>query len=150
MPFESFLKRGLLKKQKPDFQQIEKQIQRAKKDLSTSKTLLGQDAEWAATIAYQAMLRTGRAFIYSNGYLPADGAQHKTVVELTGMLLGKDYLVLVEKFEKLRRKRNLFFYESDPFGSKMDAESALQAATKLIHIIEEVIKRENPQQHLDL
>ena len=61
MPFEAYLKKGRLKKQPADFKQIEKQIIRAKKDLKTAKVVLETDAEWAAAIAYQAMLRAGRA-----------------------------------------------------------------------------------------
>lgn len=149
MPFNSYLKKGYLKRQRANFKQIEKQIIRAKKDLQTANALLSQDPEWTATIAYQAMLRAGRALVFSKGYLPADGAQHRTVVELTGQLLGKEYSTLVEKFEKMRRSRNLFFYESDPFGSMTDAKNSLKAASQLVDLIEKTIKQENPQQHFD-
>jgi len=37
MPFESYLKKGLLKRQSINFKQIEKQIVRAKKDLETAR-----------------------------------------------------------------------------------------------------------------
>ena len=147
MPFNAYLKKGYLKPQRANFKQIEKQIIRAKKDLQTASALLSQDPEWTATIAYQAMLRAGRALIFSKGYLPADGAQHRTVVELTGQLLGKSYSSLVEKFEKMRRCRNLFFYESDPFGSMTDAKISLKAASELVDLIEKTIIKENPQQH---
>ncbi len=147
MPFEAFLKKGLLKQQRINFKQIEKQIIRAKKDLKTAQTILDEDPEWGATIAYHAMLRAGRALLFSKGYLPADGAQHRTVVELTHKLLGKDYSLLIQKFEKMRRRRNIFFYESDPFGTSTEAENALKTASQLIHIIEEMIQKENPQFH---
>lgn len=39
------------------------------------------------TINLRTMLRAGRALVFSKGYLPADGAQHRTVVELTHNLL---------------------------------------------------------------
>ena len=147
MPFESYLKKGLLKHQKANFRQIEKQVARAKKDLETARDVLQKDPEWGATIAYHAMLRAGRAYVFSKGYLPADGAQHKTVVELTGKLLGKEYSLLVEKFEKMRRRRNIFFYESDPFGTMTQAENAVKAASELVHVIEKTIQKENPQLH---
>lgn len=148
MPFEVYLKKGLLKQQRVNFRQIEKQITRAKKDLKTAQKVLDEDPEWGATIAYHAMLRVGRALLFSSGYLPADGRQHKTVVELTHELLGKNYSLLVEKFEKMRRKRNVFFYESDVFGTTTEAENALKAASELIHVIEAMIQKGNPQLHL--
>ena len=95
------------------------------------------------------MLRAGRALLFSKGYLPADGAQHKTVVDLTHQLLGKDYAILVERFEKLRRKRNLFFYESDLFGTLTEAESALKAASQLVQVIRQRVREENPQHHFE-
>ena len=132
--FESHLKKGLLKEQRVNFKQIEKQIARARKDLETAQSVLAKDPEWAATIAYHAMLRSGRALLFSKGYLPADGGQHKTVVELTQHLLGKEYSTLVARFEKMRRKRNIFFYESDPFGTLTEAENALKAAAQLVQV----------------
>lgn len=150
MPFEGYLKKGKLKQQRINFKQIEKQLFRATKDLETARLLLGKDPEWAATIAYQAMLRAGRALLFAKGYLPADGGQHKTVIELTRHLLGKDYTDLVERFERMRRKRNLFFYESDPFGTRTEAENALKAASGLARVIREAIRKENPQLHFRL
>jgi uncharacterized protein (UPF0332 family) len=111
--FKSYLANGLLKEQFPDFAQIKKQLQRAGRDLETARHLLVQDPQWAATIAYQSMLRAGRALLFAHGVLPADGRQHKTVVEITGKILGVEYEVLVQQFERLRRKRNVFFYDSE-------------------------------------
>src|SRR3989338_2652540 len=149
MPFESYLKRGLLKRQRVNIQQIETQIVRANKDLHTARLVLREDSEWAATIAYQAMLRVGRALLFANGYLPADGRQHRTVVELTQHLLGREYAALVERFEVMRRKRNLFFYESDPFGTLTEAKNALEAAAELIHAIQRLVQHKHPQRHFD-
>ena len=147
MPFESHLRRGLLKRQRPNFKQIEQQVLRARKDAQTAQRVLKNDPEWAATIAYHAMLRMGRALLFANGFLPADGGQHRTVVELTGKLLDARYALLIEKFERMRRRRNLFFYESDPFGTLTDAERALATASQIIHLIEAAITREHPQLH---
>lgn len=145
MPFDPYIKNGLLKKQSPNFKQITIQMNRAKKDLETAKLVIEKDPEWGATIAYHAMLRMGRAFLFSHGYLPADGAQHKTVVELCGKLLDARYKDAIEKFEQMRRKRNIFFYEADPFGTKTDAEGGIKTASALVGVIEEVIRKENPQ-----
>ena len=51
------------------------------------------------------------------------------------------------RFEKMRRKRNIFFHESDPFGTLTEAENALKAASQLVQIIQERIREENPQLH---
>lgn len=43
MNYERFLKDKLVKKQRPDFEQIEKQLQRSLKDLKTAKANLKID-----------------------------------------------------------------------------------------------------------
>ena len=44
MPFESYLKRGLLKRQRVNIKQIETQIVRANKDLHTARLVLREDS----------------------------------------------------------------------------------------------------------
>lgn len=148
--FHEHFSRGLLKKQQPNFGQIQKQIQRAFRDITTAQRVLSYDPEWAATISYQAMLRAGRALLFAHGYLPMDGAQHKTVVELTGKILGSEYADLVRQFEKLRKKRNLFFYDSEDTGNVGEAQTALEVAPKLLGKIKGAIETRNPQIHFDL
>lgn len=147
--FQNYLKKGLLKKQKPSFAQIQKQLQRAHRDLETGKRTLEHDPEWAATIAYQAMLRAGRALLFAHGYLPTDGAQHRTVVELTGSILGPDHASSIRAFNKYRKKRNLFFYDSEDTGNLDEARRALEIARELLHKIKEMIEKLSPQVRFD-
>ncbi len=143
--FERYLKNGLVKKQTPNFKQIAKQMSRAHKDVKAAKHMIRTDPEWAAAIAYHAMLRSGRACMYAHGFLPSDGRQHLTVVEIMDKLLGSDCEILVARFEKMRRKRNVFFYEPDLEASRTEAENALCAAQEFIALIETFIGRKNPQ-----
>jgi uncharacterized protein (UPF0332 family) len=147
-PFKAYIAKGLLKTQAPNFAQINRQLQRAARDLETAKHLLVEDPQWAATIAYQSMLRAGRALLFAHGLLPADGRQHKTVVELTGDLLGADYKALVQQFERLRRKRNVFFYDSEESITDTETQTALETARKLLTAIEEKIAHADPQKFL--
>jgi uncharacterized protein (UPF0332 family) len=148
--FNEYVKRGLLKKRRANFKQIEKQLIRALKDLSTFKTLVCDDPEWASTVAYQAMLRSGRALIYAYGYLPSDGQQHKTVVEVTGIILGKKFNGIVSQFNKLRKKRNIFFYDSLDTSNIAEAKKAGKTAKQLINAIHKKIIEINPQISLNI
>jgi uncharacterized protein (UPF0332 family) len=116
--------------------------------LETAGHLLDEDPQWTATIAYQSMLRAGRALLFANGVLPADGRQHKTVVELTGKILGAEYEVLTQQFERLRRKRNVFFYDSEESVTDTETQAALNAARTLLTAIAERIAHANPQESL--
>ena len=111
--FSDYLKRGLIKKQRPNFKQISKLILRAEKDLQSFDRLINGDPGNAMNLAYNAMLKAGRALLYSFGYLPADGQMHKTVVDLVAKILGKDYQIETKQFERYRKKRHVFIYEAE-------------------------------------
>ena len=76
-------------------------INRARKDIQVSQANLAIDTE--ASYNYStlvAMLRSGRALMFSYGYRPIGGQQHKTVVEFCGEVLGKEYKNLTEAFDR--------------------------------------------------
>lgn len=143
--WRGYLQKGLVKEQRPNFEQIEQQIMRAQKDLRTFGLVRGSDPEWACTIAYQAMLRMGRALMFSYGYLPADGQQHRTVVEITGKLLGEKFALLIQYFDRMRRNRNVFFYDSLDTNNEAQAKKAFETAGALLKVVKDTIRRHNPQ-----
>jgi len=149
MTYEEFLEesisKGLLKRQKPDLRAVEKLILRAHKDLKAAKANLDIDEGIAYTVAYLAMLHAARAFILLKEFRPADGYQHKTVVEFMSHILGKEFKVIVEQFDRMRRKRNIFTYETDISISKSEASNALDRATTFVNLVKRIIQKENPQ-----
>jgi len=142
---EDYLSKGLLKEQKSGFKAVEKIILRANKDLKTAKANLNIDEGIAYTVAYLAMLRAGRALMLLKGFRPDDGYQHKTVVEFIAHFLGEESKNIVEHFDSMRRKRNIFTYEVDISISRIEADKALETAVKFVELIKGVIKKESPQ-----
>lgn len=142
---EEYLGKGLLKRQKSNFQAIERLILRGGKDLRAAKANLDIDEGIAYTIAYLAMLHAARALMLLEGLRPADGYQHKTVVEFMAYFLEKEFKNIVERFDKMRKKRNIFTYEVSISISEVEAENALSTAVKFVHLVEDIIKKENPQ-----
>ncbi len=147
----SRLKReGKLAEQKVGIVQIENLIKEAIIDLDEAKKTLRISADRATYLmAYMAMLKAGRALLLLKGYRPTDGAQHKTVVEMTGAILGDKYVNLVNHFETMRRKRNELTYEAGGLLSRSDAENAMQDANLLVKRILKEAKLRNPQSELD-
>ena len=149
MTYEKFLEeslsKGLLRKQKAEVRAVEKLILRAHKDLKTAKANLDIDEGIAYTVAYLGMLHAARAFILLKGFRPADGYQHKTVVEFMSHFLGREFKVIVEQFDRMRRKRNIFTYEIDISISKSEASNALDKAKRFVDLIKGIIQKENPQ-----
>ncbi len=141
-----YLEKDLLKRQKVGFDQIHKLMFRAKKDLESAGLMLESDPAMAYNCAYSAMLHSARAFVFIKGFRPTTNYQHKTVVEFTRHFLGEEYKMLTEKFNRMRKNRNLFMYEPWEINiSGTDASNALKSAKDFIDVIVEIMKEENPQ-----
>jgi len=60
--------------------------------------------------------------------------------------LGREDAAIVEHFERMRRKRNIFTYEVDIVISRTEAQNAFDTAVKFVGRVKEAIKKEHPQQ----
>ncbi len=141
-------KAGKIRKQKAGFVQIEALLKEAVLDLEEAKKIAHLAERATYLLAYNAMLKAGRALMLLKGYVPDDGAQHKTVVEMTSAILGDPYRELTEKFETMRRKRNEMTYESGTLLSKSEAQKAFPDAIALVKKIFTEAKAQNPQLEL--
>ena len=148
MIYEKFLKDNLIKKEKPDFKQIAYQLKRAQKDLTTAEANLSIDLTWAFAIAYHAMIRASKALMYSKGYLPTAKRSHKTIVELTKLILGSEYESIIGRFSRMRRRRHDFIYDSKNNITSHEAKSSIDTAKKLIDEIVILVRKENPEKDL--
>jgi len=142
---KDLLNKGLIKKQELATGQIKNLLNRAKKDLVVAKHNSEFDEEVAYNYAYLSMLRCGRALMFLKGYRPIDGQQHKTVIEIADMVLGKEFRTLTKKFDIMRRKRNQFTYDPLLPVSKQEAENALKSADEFVASIIVLVQKENPQ-----
>ena len=75
--------------------------------------------------------------------------QHLTrLVNRLELLLGEEYHTLVSKFNRLRRKRHDFIYDSKNHTTYQEAKASLETAKKLIDEIIVLIKEESPEKDL--
>jgi uncharacterized protein (UPF0332 family) len=148
MSYEKFIKRNLIKRQRPDFKQITTQLKRANKDLKTAESVLTVDLTWAFAITYHAMVRASKALMFAKGYLPTALRSHKTIIEFTKLILGNEYEDLVRRFNRMRRKRHDFIYDSVNNITTNEVRSAIKTVKKLINQINNLIIREHPQKDL--
>ncbi|MFH1227254.1 MAG: HEPN domain-containing protein [Planctomycetota bacterium] len=142
---KEYLDKGLLKKQNPDLAAVEKLVLRALKDLTAARANLAIDEGIAFTVAYLAMLHAGRALMLLKAFRPADGYQHKTVVEFTAYFLGEQFKHIINHFDIMRQKRNIFTYEVTISISRTEAENALNTAVQFVDLIRDMLKKEAPQ-----
>ncbi len=144
MIYEKLLKDHLVKKQEPDLHQIKNQLNRARKDLLTAEFVAPIDLIWSFTIAYHAMMRAGKALMFSRGYLPTTKSSHKTIIEFMQSALGDECQDLLLRFNRMRRKRHDFIYDSENHTTVSEAQSALRTGRELIGKINARIAEENP------
>lgn len=143
-------KEGRIRKQEVGIVQIEALLRQAIVDLEEAKKVSHIAERATYLLAYMAMLKAGRVLLLLNGYAPADGGQHRTVVEITSGLLGKRYRSLTDHFETMRRKRNEMTYEAGGLLSMSEGQKAFRNAVSLVDEILKIAKSRNPQLELEL
>lgn len=152
--FERVIKRlqkeGRIRSQKVGIVQVESLLRQATLDLKEAKKISSIAERATYLLAYMAMLKAGRALLLFRGYIPADRAQHKTIVEITSEILGDKYQNLTAQFEIMRRKRNEMTYEAGALLSMSEGQKAFSDAILLVTEILNEVKSKNPQLELQL
>jgi len=146
--YERFLRDNLVKKQRPDFKQITAQLKRANKDIKTAEKVMLVDLTWAFTITYHAMIRSSKALMFAKGYLPTAKRSHKTIIEFTKLILGDEYDNLISCFNRMRRQRHNFIYDSINNITLHEVKSSIETARKLLTEIINLVTKENSQKEL--
>lgn len=142
---EKLLKEGLIKKCPVDYKAIAKLIKRAYIDLKTAKRNINDDEECAYTYAYNAMLRSGLALMFSEGFRPDIKGKHLTIVRFTSSVLGDEFKRLINDYDFMRKKRHRFIYEPDIPCSLKEAKDAIKIAEEFVDKISKLIKEKSPQ-----
>jgi len=126
---EEYITKGLLRREKTGTDQVKKFLKRAGIDLRTAEILLDIDRLNSHQCSYAAMSKMGRGLILFYGLRPEDGEQHKTVVNLCGVILGEKFQELIKYFDTMRKRRNSASYdEPDTFVSEREAKNAVDHA----------------------
>jgi uncharacterized protein (UPF0332 family) len=81
----------LIKKCPLDWKNIINLIKRAYIDLKTAKRNIDDDEECAYNYAYNAMLHSGLALMFSEGFRPEIKDKHLTIVKFTSSVLGNNF-----------------------------------------------------------
>jgi uncharacterized protein (UPF0332 family) len=146
---KKYKNKGLIREENIGINQVIKHLERAKKDLQAANATFKIDIEVSYDCAYKAMLRSGRALMFSFKYRPIDGEQHKTVVAFSEYVLGPEYLKIVKHFDRMRKKRNRFTYdEPELLISETETRQALENAKKFFEEVCKFIQDKNPQKKL--
>jgi len=149
MNYKEFIDNGLIKEENIGFDQINKLIERAFRNIKSAKVLIkDDDKEGAFRFAYEAMLLAGRALVFSYGFRPRSIGSHKIVVDFVSEVLGKNYKLLAQKFDRMRRKRNYLIYGIGLAISDKEARDAVDNAKEFLEVIKKIIKDKDKQKEL--
>jgi uncharacterized protein (UPF0332 family) len=137
MTYEALQEMGL-EERTAETQEVLGLVMRAERDLATARLLQDKDEEWSFAAAYQAMARSGRALILSEGYRPKGSRSrdtHKTVVTASGVILGEKHKSLINKFDRMRRKYQNFAVETGSMVSRYEAGQAIRDAEEFFNLV---------------
>jgi len=134
---EDLERQGLIRKLPPDPKAVENAIALAHRDVAVARNALTSNADWAYTIAYNAMLQAARALMFSKGYRPAGNNQHATVVRFSGQFLDAE---TVDVLDRMRRRRHIVVYDMAGTVSKLEAENAVSRAESFLSAVEDLLR----------
>src|SRR3972149_2670401 len=141
MNYQKLVDKGLLRKEKIGFDQIDKGLKRAAQKIKSAKILIkNNDEEGGFQFAYDAVLSAGRALAFSFGFRPRALGSHKIVVDFSKKVLGKGIATIVFKFNKMRKIRHYLIYGSGLSISEVDTKNAISSATKFLKEVKNFIK----------
>lgn len=142
---ETLLKQGSIKKSPIDWKAINNLIKRAYTDLKTAERNMDDDEECSYNYAYNAMLRSGLALMFSEGFRPEIKDKRLTIVKFASLILGKKFKKVINDYDFMRRKRHRFIYEPDIPCSEKEARDALQTAKEFVDVISKLTRKKKPQ-----
>lgn len=136
MNFDDWLRDGSIKRFRPAETQLENLLSSAGKDLQAATELVSLGHHGIARdTAYEAMLKSGMALMYSRGYRPEAGSHHVTIVRFTARVLGSRHADLIDAFDRFRRTRHQRLYQGREAATKSQAEKAIDSAQRLLSIV---------------
>lgn len=106
MPFEELLRQRRIHRHRAAPDEIARLLEPADRDIRMARRTLAEDWDWAFSIAYNAVLQSARAYMYSLGFRPATEQGHKTTFAFVHEALGDEFSSLVGYFDRIRVKRN--------------------------------------------
>ncbi len=129
------------KPQKIDPKQVKQFLADAEKKAVAARKNLVIDEETAYQTAYQAVLKASLALMLSHGQRPrVQLGHHIAILEFAQKHLDPALAPTFDLFDRMRRKRNVAFYDIALIG-EVEADEAVAAAEAYIPIVTADIKK---------
>ena len=135
MAFEELLRQRKIHAHRATPAEIAKLMALADRDIRMARRTMAEDWDWAFSIAYNAVLQSARAFMYSQGYRPATEQGHKNTFAFVREALGDEFASLVGYFDRMRTKRNQAIYDVAGLITEAEAKAIFERAVEFVELI---------------
>ncbi len=143
MRFDDLLQRRKIHRHRASKEEIARIIQLAERDLRMARHTMAEDWDWGFSIAYNAVLQSSRAYMYSQGFRPTTSQGHKNTFAFMRVALGNEFFTTIGYFDRMRTKRNQAIYDVAGLITEDEAKAILAHATEFVETIKTKL-RENP------
>ncbi|MHB1868399.1 MAG: HEPN domain-containing protein [Nitrososphaerales archaeon] len=142
MNLSDLLNKGLVEKFSSNQEQVKDEIKIATRDLASAKNLLSiKEWEWAHNIAYNAMLQSGTALMFSKGYRPKGQEHHVAVIEFIQVVYSAKFeSEVLQAFDKARKRRAQSVYDKVGSISESQARFFVEKAEAFVNRTLEILK----------
>jgi len=135
MSYDDLLRSRRIRRENASQGEIDRALERAQRDLATSRKIMAEDSDWGFAVAYNAVLQASRAYMFAQGYRPASTEGHKNTFAFMKAALGPGYQELISYFDRMRRKRNQAVYDAAAMISETEARDLLENAEQYVGMI---------------
>ena len=137
MQIEDLLKNRKIYRHRASPEEIKRLLELADRDVRMARRTIAEDWDWAFSIAYNAVLQSARAFMYSQGFRPAAEQGHKNTFAFLHAALGEDLASTIGYFDRMRKKRNQAIYDVAGLITEKEAKAILKHAIAFVDAIKE-------------
>lgn len=136
MSYEELLKARIIEPVSVSNEEIADLLKVARRDIETATRLKNFDLDWAFAIAYNSILQLTLAWMNYLGFRPRGEAKHANTFTFLEEALPKERKSIVERLQKMRKKRNTTIYKKRGLISERDAHMVIDFATEYYKEIE--------------
>ena len=142
MRFDDLLQRRKIHRHRASKEEIARLMELAERDLRMARHTMPEDWDWGFSIAYNAVLQSARAYMYSLGYRPTTSQGHKSTFAFMRVALEDEFATLVGFFDRMRTKRNRALYDVAGLITEDEAKAILVHATDFVEALKAKIQKE--------
>jgi uncharacterized protein (UPF0332 family) len=141
MGIDELLRKRKIYPHRASRREIERTLQLADRDLRIARLTMAEDWDWAFSIAYNAVLQSSRAYMYSRGFRPAAEQGHKNTFAFMRATLGDEFSSMIGYFDRMRTKRNQAIYDVAGLITEEEARSILKNAVAFVGTVKADLMR---------